>query len=478
MQQISLIQHNSNRLILFFAGWGMDHSPFRHIQSASMDVMICYDYTDLSWDSTLLHHYDEVHLVAWSMGVWVAEQLLHSYPLTTATAINGTPLPIDDQYGIPSTIFAGTLDQFSDKKRTRFNRRMCGSMAQHQLFEQTPVARSTESLAVELAAIEKMVSAPSIPTPKPFWTKAMISEQDLIFPTANLKNYWLTQRDTQVKLLTEASHYPFAQWNDWCEIIALSEQNKTSDFKKLITDRFTRAQNSYNQSAVAQQQIHKQLYRLLNKHPHRLDQILEIGCGTGGFTRLLQTDNKESAWILNDLCPLPDTLRVQMQDTNYTYLQGDAETLPFSGVYTLIASASTIQWFSDPAAFIQRMARLLSEDGIFVFNTFGKQNLHEVKALTQIGLTYPTLQEVEAWAANAFDIEVMEEEEITLWFDSPLDVLKHLKQTGVTATQQVGVWTAGRLKAFIEQYHLHYSTNGKVHLTYHPLYFVLRKRNH
>ena len=475
MQHISLIQNNSNRLLLFFAGWGMDDSPFRHIQSDTMDVVICYDYTDLNWDSTLLHAYKEVHLVAWSMGVWVAEQLLHAYPFASTTAINGTACPIDDAFGIPSAIFAGTLDQFSDKKRMRFNRRMCGSKAQYQAFDQTPVQRSTTSLAIELAAIAQLVRGREAVSQTGFWNKAIISEQDLIFPTANLTNYWLTCQGVVIEKLPDTPHYPFYKWTHWEELIQ-PQYPVNAVSKQLITARFTRAQASYNQAAVAQQQIHERLHAFLNTQPYTTERILEIGCGTGGFTRLLQPHATASEWVLNDLCPQPATLFKQMENERYTYIQGDAETLTFAGVYSLIASASTMQWFNNPKAFIQQMAGLLCESGVFVFNTFGKQNLHEVKSLTQQGLNYPTLQEVEAWASEYFTVEVVEEELITRWFDSPLDVLKHLKNTGVTATQQGSVWTAGRLKTFAEQYHLHYATNGKVKLTYHPLYFVLRKK--
>lgn len=38
------------------------------------------------------------------MGVWVAERVMQGYPLLSATAINGTGLPCDDQYGIPEAI--------------------------------------------------------------------------------------------------------------------------------------------------------------------------------------------------------------------------------------------------------------------------------------------------------------------------------------------------------------------------------------
>ena len=38
------------------------------------------------------------------------------------------------------------------------------------------------------------------------------------------------------------------------------------------------------------------------------------------------------------------------------------------------------------------------------------------------------------------------------------------------------IWTKGRVDAFIKDYNARFAIDGKVALTYHPLYFVCRKR--
>ena len=63
---------------------------------------------------------------------------------------------------------------------------------------------------------------------------------------------------------------------------------------------------------------------------------------------------------------------------------------------------------------------------------------------------------------------------VILDFDTPLDVLKHLKYTGVTATNQKN-WTRKNLNKFIDDYLQAFSLpSGKVQLTYHPLFFIAR----
>ena len=78
--------------LLFFAGWGMDETPFMHNLPPNKDLIICYDYRSLDFDSTLLSTYDGIYVVAWSMGVWAASQVLpdSNLPLKQSIAINGT----------------------------------------------------------------------------------------------------------------------------------------------------------------------------------------------------------------------------------------------------------------------------------------------------------------------------------------------------------------------------------------------------
>ena len=49
MKQHFIINNSQKQLLLFFAGWGMDETPFLHIQPAGCDWMICYDYRSLEF---------------------------------------------------------------------------------------------------------------------------------------------------------------------------------------------------------------------------------------------------------------------------------------------------------------------------------------------------------------------------------------------------------------------------------------------
>ena len=68
------------------------------------------------------------------------------------------------------------------------------------------------------------------------------------------------------------------------------------------------------------------------------------------------------------------------------------------------------------------------------------------------------------------------EEVAILTFPTPTEVLRHLKQTGVTGTEK-RIWTRTRLQQFSETYIRLFSTEeGPVSLTYHPMYVIAEKR--
>ncbi len=248
---------------------------------------------------------------------------------------------------------------------------------------------------------------------------------------------------------------------------------------KRIHIRFTRALSSYDNHADAQHRISRKLASLL---PHQADarygRMLEIGCGTGGFTGALKQQCRIDEWILNDLCEdcREKTDRL-FPGSPPRFIAGDAETLSFPGKFDLIASASVFQWIKEPEAFLHKLSGLLVPQGTLLFSTFVPGNLHEIKELTGKGLAYPTSDALAKWLSAAdFDLLHQEEETIVLTFNTPLDVLRHLKATGVTATGN-GRWTRGRQESFCKQYPEQFATtDGQVTLTYRPLYILAVKK--
>lgn len=257
--------------------------------------------------------------------------------------------------------------------------------------------------------------------------------------------------------------------------------------------------------------------------------IAEFGCGTGCYSRLLLRTLQPETLLLNDLCPemeecihdlltgggrLPRTpqagnasgvlydadvelygaetpsenAKVPSENakaplygsspatTAVSFLPCDAETLDFPQGTDLITSCSTLQWFADTERFFARCHHFLSDGGILAFSTFGKKNMREIHTLTGHGLEYLSLDNLKVLLSPRFEILYAEEEIVSLSFGTPLEVLRHLKQTGVTGTEK-RVWTRGRLQSFCDEYiRMCGNDDRSVSLTYHPIYVIARKR--
>lgn len=304
--------------------------------------------------------------------------------------------------------------------------------------------------------------------------------------------------------------------------------NAQSIDKALVARRFAHARDTYGSEARVQQQVAEKMLRLLTAHactsatapdgngdrqqPRNaalsFRHIAEFGCGTGCYSRLLLRTLQPETLLLNDLCPemeecIHDLLTggrrlprapqagntsgvlydadVELYGsspatTAVSFLPCDAETLDFPQGTDLITSCSTLQWFADTERFFARCHHFLSDGGILAFSTFGKKNMREIHTLTGHGLEYLSLDNLKVLLSPRFEILYAEEEIVSLPFGTPLEVLRHLKQTGVTGTEKK-VWTRGRLQSFCDEYiRMCGNDDRSVSLTYHPIYVIARKR--
>lgn len=245
--------------------------------------------------------------------------------------------------------------------------------------------------------------------------------------------------------------------------------------KQKIAHYFAKAQHSYEQSATVQHRINQQLIALLAQQSQPVKRLLEIGCGTGHLTRLLLENHLIERGVLNDLYLSENIAFFCQQHRAFTFITADAEQYPFTGRFDLIVSASAVQWFNQPLDFIKKSSDLLEAKGRLLFSTFAPDNLTEITTLTQTGLNYPSLTQWRQALQAQFEIIELQEETHQLLFDTPLAVLQHLKQTGVTATNHQ-IWTKKTLQAFSHAYRQHFTKGQQVTLTYRPIYcLALRK---
>ena len=212
-----LKQNDSSTLLIFFNGWGMDTTRLQAWQVDGCDVLAVHDYTVLTELPSCIARYSAIHVVAWSLGVWAAHQVLTQMSqvqpqvFKTRLAVNGTLAPISSDAGIPAAVFHGTGAHWLDSAaRAKFNVRMSGCAT-------TNVRRLPEAQQQELFALEQQIQAAD-PVVSCWFTRAIIGTRDRIFLPEAQRTAWL--RWPQVKVEERPwMHDAFGAVQSWNEVL-------------------------------------------------------------------------------------------------------------------------------------------------------------------------------------------------------------------------------------------------------------------
>ncbi|EAW7388591.1 TPA: pimeloyl-ACP methyl esterase BioG family protein [Campylobacter jejuni] len=193
---------NSKKLIVIFGGFASHPSHFSHLKS-DKNVILFYDYEkfDLNFD---FKAFDELFLIAFSMGICVANRLLKELNFKQKIAINGTNLGIDKSKGIHPAIFKKTLQNFKLEhfKEALFKERK--SLAKDFIF------KDEKALKIEL---EKLFDfALTKQEENWLWDKVYSSKEDEIFPPNALKNSFKNL------FFLDEPHFAFFHFKTWDEI--------------------------------------------------------------------------------------------------------------------------------------------------------------------------------------------------------------------------------------------------------------------
>ncbi|HDZ5003994.1 TPA: DUF452 family protein [Campylobacter jejuni] len=193
---------SSKELIVVFGGFASHPSHFLHLKS-DKNVILFYDYEnfDLNFD---FKAFDELVLIAFSMGVCVANKLLKDINFKQKISINGTNLGIDKQKGIHPTIFKKTMKNFKleNFKEALFKERK--NLAKDFIF------KDEKALQIEL---ERLFNFALIKQEENLlWDKVYSSKEDEIFAQNALKNSFKNL------IFLDEPHFAFFYFKTWDEL--------------------------------------------------------------------------------------------------------------------------------------------------------------------------------------------------------------------------------------------------------------------
>lgn len=214
MQYHWLNKQNNKKLIIFFAGWSFDYKPFEFLACDDFDVLMFYDYNNLELPE--LPNYETYYLISWSMGVFSAYLLKDKLPkFSKKIAVNGTPFPVNDDYGIPLKPFILTLRHAKTGLEGKFYQNIFDKTEEYNRYNCSAVERLIENRVSELNSLYERIKNTNL-SYEQYYDKALISNNDKIIPTKNQINFWKTNSDYA---LLESGHFPYYNFKSWNELL-------------------------------------------------------------------------------------------------------------------------------------------------------------------------------------------------------------------------------------------------------------------
>jgi len=254
---------------------------------------------------------------------------------------------------------------------------------------------------------------------------------------------------------------------------------------------FSAATVTYDAHAVLQREIGDRLLQHLTFTKIEPKRVLDIGCGTGYFTRLLSGRFKKADVTALDLsesmvrstCAAHER-RMPWHGKRH-HVTGDGCSLPFAeGSFDLVTSNLAMQWVPEPMAMMREMRRVLAPGGLILFSTFGRRTLSELRhSLASISgeraglvLPFPDVTSLgDSLMQLPVELPVTDTDLFTLTYPDTMALVRELKGIGASSaairSRPGGLYGRGLLKKLSDRYAKEHSDDdGRIHATFEALY--------
>ncbi|TKX31251.1 pimeloyl-ACP methyl esterase BioG family protein [Campylobacter estrildidarum] len=192
---------NCDELIVVFGGFTNHPSHFLHLKSEK-NVVLFYDFENLDFEFDF-KAFSKIKLIAFSMGVCLANYLLKEHDFDQKIAVNGTNLGIDKEKGIHPALFSKTIKKFNLEsfKNSLFKNHK--DKAKNFIFKDENALKNELNILFEFALKEQKENL--------IWDKIYSSNQDEIFPQNALK------KSFENLIFLNEPHFAFFHFHSWDE---------------------------------------------------------------------------------------------------------------------------------------------------------------------------------------------------------------------------------------------------------------------
>ncbi|MFP3977782.1 malonyl-ACP O-methyltransferase BioC [Marinobacter sp. KMM 10035] len=209
--------------------------------------------------------------------------------------------------------------------------------------------------------------------------------------------------------------------------------------KRDIAREFGKARATYESASRLQRLMGNEMFeRLEGQADPDCARVLDLGCGTGWFTRMLANLMPPGSVTGMDLSPGMVEHAIARSAPNTAWIVADAEAIPLPDQSCdLIFSNLMIQWCATPAKVLQECRRVLRPGGKLMISTLLEGTLRELDQAWQKadpGQSHINRFETEAAFKRAVLDELpgahVETRTLLLPYASPLTLAAELKQLG------------------------------------------------
>ena len=422
---------------------------------------------------------DRIRIIGWSMGARLALDFAGSHPekvdsLVLVSLRHHWPREETEQLGRE---FADDPAAFL---KTFYRKCFLGDKSSYReftrqvephflnLLDETVIGRLQSGL--DYLSKGECKAIPGIPT------KLIHGRQDWIAPVSEIARL----QDASLEIVESGGHLPLLAGD--CSLRA--EINHQA-----IQKKFSKAANTYDSYAIVQTEVaHKLAARLpAGDATGNISNILEIGCGTGNFTKML-ADRFPGAKIeaLDFSQEMLDQARLKQKKSDVQFFCLEAEQYLANAAdesFDLVASNGALQWFSDHRGSLENIARILRPGGIFMCSIFGPGSLRELGLglKTLVGQpanvaasAFPNADTLQQSLTASFAQGTIDEELIDKQYDNVHDLLVHIKKTGTGGWQQntLQPLTPSKLTRLDQWFK---ETYGNCRVTYQILFLQAKK---
>jgi len=254
---------------------------------------------------------------------------------------------------------------------------------------------------------------------------------------------------------------------------------------------FSKAADSYDAHAVLQREIGDRLLGHISFTKIEPRRILDVGCGTGYFTRLLRGKFVRARITAFDIS---ESMLQQTRSKHprrwpwhgrSDHCAGDAAALPFKdGSFDLVTSNLAMQWVGEPEQMLKEMRRVLAPGGLMLFSTFGRRTLEELRqSLASIQperaghvLPFPDVTSLgDALMRLPVEMSVTDSDLFTLTYPDTISLVRELKGLGASAAairgRASGLYGRSLIKRLDQTYAAaHRDADGRIRATFEALY--------